>query len=96
MGLDLTDRAVVTRALQAFEEQRRPHTARQSQTAYFLGQPFHHAPTFAAPIGDLIFDRTPFLQKLIGEATPGEIMKQFDQIDAAELDFVSSTGRSRD
>lgn len=92
-GLDLTDLAMVAAALQEFEGPRRPHTARQSQTAYVLGQLFHHAPTFTAPARDLIFNRTPFLQKVIGESTPGEILKQLDHIDDAEKAFKAVTGR---
>lgn len=86
-GLDLTDLSVVSRALQEFEDPRRPHTARQSQTAYFLGQLFHHAPRPLAPVRDLLFDHTPFLQKVIGEATPGEILKQLDEIEETEGRF---------
>lgn len=86
-GVDLTDFAAVRAALQAFEEPRRPHTARQSQTAWFLGQVFHHAPRPLAPLRDAIFDHTPFLQKVIGESTPGEIIKQLAEIDAIESRF---------
>ena len=86
-GLDLTDPATVSRALQEFEDPRRPHTARQSQTAYFLGQLFHHAPRVLAPLRDSIFDHTPFLQKVIGESTPGEILKQLSEIDETEKRF---------
>jgi 2-polyprenyl-6-methoxyphenol hydroxylase-like FAD-dependent oxidoreductase len=86
-GLDLTDLATVSRALQEFEDPRRPHTARQSQTAYFLGQLFHHAPRMLAPLRDSIFDHTPFLQKVIGESTPGEILKQLSEIDETEKRF---------
>ena len=31
---------------------------------------------------DLVFDHTPLLQKMIGEATPGQILSQLDEIDA--------------
>ncbi|MET1059124.1 MAG: FAD-dependent monooxygenase [Nocardioides sp.] len=86
-GLDLTDHAVVSEALLDFETPRRPHTARQSQTAYFLGQLFHHAPRPLAPVRDTFFDHTPFLQKVIGESTPGEILKQLDEIDQTETRF---------
>ena len=86
-GLDLTDHAAVAQALLDFEEPRRPHTARQSQTAYFLGQLFHHAPRPLAPVRDTVFDHTPFLQKVIGESTPGEILKQLDEIEETEIRF---------
>jgi 2-polyprenyl-6-methoxyphenol hydroxylase-like FAD-dependent oxidoreductase len=86
-GIDLTQHATVARALLDFEGPRRPHTARQSQTAYFLGQLFHHFPRPLAPVRDTIFDHTPFLQKVIGESTPGEILKQLDEIDETEGRF---------
>jgi hypothetical protein len=80
---------------EAFEDPRRPRTARQSQTAYFLGQLFHHAPNIAAPARDFFFDHTPFLQKVIGESTPGEILKQLDEIDALEAAFVANLAESQ-
>ncbi len=86
-GLDLTDHATVAQALLDFEAPRRPHTARQSQTAYFLGQLFHHAPRALAPVRDTFFDHTPFLQKVIGESTPGEILTQLDEIEETEHRF---------
>ena len=86
-GLDLSDHAVVSEALQEFEAPRRPHTAFQSQTAYKLGQMFHHAPRPLAPLRDVFFDHTPFLQKVIGEKTPGEIVAQLDEIDRTESRF---------
>jgi 2-polyprenyl-6-methoxyphenol hydroxylase-like FAD-dependent oxidoreductase len=86
-GLDLTDHATVSGALRDFEAPRRPHTARQSQTAYVLGQLFHHAPRALAPLRDAFLDHTPFLQKVIGESTPGEIVKQIEEIDQAEARF---------
>jgi 2-polyprenyl-6-methoxyphenol hydroxylase-like FAD-dependent oxidoreductase len=85
--LDLTDHTAVAQALLAFEGPRRPHTARQSQTAYFLGQVFHHSPRPLAPVRDTVFDHTPFLQKVIGESAPGEILKQLDEIEETEKRF---------
>jgi 2-polyprenyl-6-methoxyphenol hydroxylase-like FAD-dependent oxidoreductase len=86
-GLDLSDHAEVSQALHDFEAPRRPHTAFQSQTAYKLGQLFHHSPALLAPLRDAFFDHTPFLQKVIGESTPGEIVKQLDEIDETEAQF---------
>jgi 2-polyprenyl-6-methoxyphenol hydroxylase-like FAD-dependent oxidoreductase len=91
-GVDLTDHIAVRTALQEFEERRRPHTSRQSQTAYFLGRLFHHAPRVVRPARDAVFDHTPFLQKVIGESTPGEILKQLDEIDTAERRFRTTAG----
>jgi 2-polyprenyl-6-methoxyphenol hydroxylase-like FAD-dependent oxidoreductase len=91
-GLDLSDHGAVSQALLEFETPRRPHTAFQSQTAYKLGQMFHHAPRVLAPLRDAFFDHTPFLQKVIGEKTPGEIVAQLDEIDAAEARFRQTVG----
>ncbi|WP_425826824.1 FAD-dependent oxidoreductase [Streptomyces fractus] len=88
-GVDLTDARAVNRALQSFEAPRKPHTARQSQTAFVLGKVFHHAPALLRPLRDAVLDHTPLLQKVVGEGTPGEILKQLDEIDRAEAAFVS-------
>ena len=83
-GVDVGDSGRVRKALQAFEERRKKHTARVSQMAWMHGLMFHRAPSWLAPVRDLIFDRTPLLQKVIGEATPGQILSQLDEIDAVE------------
>lgn len=93
-GVDVSDHSAVAQALLDFEAPRRPHTARQSQTAYVLGQLFHHSPRILAPVRDTLFDHTPFLQKVIGESTPGEILKQLDEIDTAEARFLQKLCRS--
>lgn len=89
-GIDLSDYQAVRTALEAFEAPRKPHTARQSQQAYVLGQMFHHAPVPLQYVRDLIFDRTPLLQKVVGESSPGEILKQIALIDQAERSFESA------
>ena len=91
-GLDLRDYPAVLAALQAYEDPRKPHTARQSQQAYILGQVFHHAPGPLRAVRDLILDRTPFLQKVVGESSPAEIVNQIAEIDAAECAFHASSG----
>jgi 2-polyprenyl-6-methoxyphenol hydroxylase-like FAD-dependent oxidoreductase len=88
-GVDLKDPVAVGEALEAFEGPRKPHTSRQSQQAYVLGQAFHHAPAALRHVRDLVFDHTPILQKVIGDATPGEILKQIDEIDRAEERFTA-------
>ena len=93
-GIDLSDYAAVRAALDAFEEPRKPHTARQVQQAYILGKVFHYAPGPLRVLRDLIADRTPLLQKVIGETSPGEIIDQIDLIDQAEAHF--STVRRED
>jgi 6-hydroxynicotinate 3-monooxygenase len=78
---DVTNAEFVRGALQAYEDRRKPHTSRVSQQAYFTGKIFHHAPKFLQPIRDFIFDHTPFLQKVVGNETPGHILKQLQEIE---------------
>ncbi len=82
--VDVRDGAAVRRALQAFEDRRKKHTAQVSQMAWMNGIMFHRIPAWLAPVRDLVFDHTPLLQKVIGEATPGQILSQLDEIDAVE------------
>jgi 2-polyprenyl-6-methoxyphenol hydroxylase-like FAD-dependent oxidoreductase len=86
-GVDLSDHAAVRAALDAFEAPRKPHTARQVKQAYILGQVFHRAPKPLQSVRDTILDRTPFLQKVVGESSPGEIVAQIAAIDDAETRF---------
>jgi 2-polyprenyl-6-methoxyphenol hydroxylase-like FAD-dependent oxidoreductase len=82
--VDVRDTAQVRHALQAFEDRRKKHTATVSQMAWMNGIMFHRLPPWLAPVRDLVFDHTPLLQKVIGEATPGQILSQLDEIDAVE------------
>jgi 2-polyprenyl-6-methoxyphenol hydroxylase-like FAD-dependent oxidoreductase len=75
-GVDLSDSAAVAQALQAYEDPRRPHTEFQVKQAYQLGRIFHHTPRLLQPARDLVFDHTPFLQKVAGDTNPKEINKQ--------------------
>ena len=86
-GVDLSDQAAVEAALHAYETPRKPHTKLQSNLAYNLGRVFHRSPAPLRPIRDFVFDHTPMLQKVIGDATPGEILAQIDEIDQAEARF---------
>jgi 2-polyprenyl-6-methoxyphenol hydroxylase-like FAD-dependent oxidoreductase len=88
-GVDLSDYAAVRAALDAFEAPRKPHTARQVQQAYALGKVFHHAPAPLRLLRDLIADRTPLLQKVVGDSSPGEIIAQIGLIDDAEARFAA-------
>ena len=45
---------------------------------------FHHAPRQLQRVRDAVLDRTPFLQKAVGETSPGEIIAQIGAIDEAE------------
>jgi len=80
-GVDLSDPEALSRALQTYEDPRKPHTARQVKQAWMLGQIFHHAPAPLRPIRDFVFDHTPFLQKVAGDSNPREINKQLALIE---------------
>jgi len=60
-----------------------------------LGKVFHHAPAPLRPLRDLILDRTPFLQKVVGESSPGEIIAQIATIDEAEKRFAAIRAASQ-
>jgi 2-polyprenyl-6-methoxyphenol hydroxylase-like FAD-dependent oxidoreductase len=75
-GIDLTDLTAVQRALQSYEDPRKPHTARQVQQAWLLGKVFHHTYAPLRSVRDFLFDRTPLLQKVAGDTNPKEINKQ--------------------
>jgi 2-polyprenyl-6-methoxyphenol hydroxylase-like FAD-dependent oxidoreductase len=75
-GVDLGDLDAVRRALQSYEDLRKPHTAQQVQQAWMLGKVFHHTPGPLRPVRDFVFDHTPFLQKAAGDSNPREINKQ--------------------
>jgi 2-polyprenyl-6-methoxyphenol hydroxylase-like FAD-dependent oxidoreductase len=92
-GVNLSDHAAVRAALDQFEGPRKPHTARQVQQAYVLGKVFHHAPRPLQRVRDAVLDRTPFLQKVVGESSPGEIIAQIAAIDEAEQRFAAVGGR---
>ena len=79
-GVDLADTAAVVAALQAYETPRIPHTTAQVQQAYVLGRVFHHAPAPLRPLRDYVLDHTPFLQKQVGERSPGEIIDQLAEM----------------
>ena len=78
---DIHNDASVHRALQAYEERRKPHTAQVSQQAYYTGKLFHHTPVIFQPLRDFVLDHTPLLQRTVGDAMPGHILKQLDEID---------------
>ena len=82
--VELTRSDEVRRALQAFEDRRKKHTASVSQQAYYTGFMFHRLPAPLRPLRDFIYDHTPLLQKVIGEATPGQILSQLREIDEVE------------
>ncbi|HWH95125.1 MAG TPA: NAD(P)/FAD-dependent oxidoreductase [Baekduia sp.] len=82
--IDVHDLGSVRRALQGFEDRRKPHTRRVSQQAFFTGYAFHRMPRPLRPLRDLVYDHTPMLQKVVGDATPAHILSQLDEIDQVE------------
>jgi 2-polyprenyl-6-methoxyphenol hydroxylase-like FAD-dependent oxidoreductase len=89
-AIDLSDTAAVKAALQRYEDRRKPHTAWVTEQARFNGRIFHHTPRLLQPLRDLFFDHTSFLQKVIGDTTPGHILKQLNEIDDQPLGPVDS------
>jgi 2-polyprenyl-6-methoxyphenol hydroxylase-like FAD-dependent oxidoreductase len=75
-GVDLSDLGAVQAALKSYEDPRKPHTAQQVAMAWMNGKIFHHTPRLLQPVRDLVFDHTPFLQKVAGDSNPREINKQ--------------------
>ena len=80
-AVDVRDSAAIRSALQAYEERRKPHTAYVSELAHRLGRLFHHLPALLRPVRDLVFDRTPFLQRMVGDQMPAQILSQLAEID---------------
>lgn len=79
-GADLADTAAVVARLEDYAGPRIPHTRSQVQQAYWLGKVFHHAPAALRPIRDFLLDRTPLLQKQVGERSPQEIVAQLAEM----------------
>lgn len=79
-AVDLRDLAATRGALQAYEERRKPHTAHVVQEAYMTGKVFHHTPAPLRALRDLVYDYTPLLQKVVGDATPRHICAQLEEI----------------
>jgi 6-hydroxynicotinate 3-monooxygenase len=77
---NIRDDASVQDALQRYEDRRKPHTSRVSQQAYFTGKLFHRTPRLLQPLRDFVFDHTPLLQKIVGDATPAHILLQLEEI----------------
>ncbi|WP_294253799.1 NAD(P)/FAD-dependent oxidoreductase [uncultured Sphingomonas sp.] len=82
-AVDIADTAAVQAALQRYEDRRKPHTAQVTQGAYHTGRMFHHLPAPLRPIRDLVFDHTPFLQKMVGDDMPSHIVAQLAEIEDA-------------
>jgi 6-hydroxynicotinate 3-monooxygenase len=81
--VDLADTVAVRAALERVERRRIPHTVSITQGAYYAGKLFHHCPAVLRPLRDLLFDHTPLLQKIVGDAMPAHILSQLAQIEDA-------------
>jgi 2-polyprenyl-6-methoxyphenol hydroxylase-like FAD-dependent oxidoreductase len=79
-GVDLGSTDEVVTALGRYDEARIAHTTMQVQQAYALGQAFHHIPRILRPLRDFVLDRTPMLQKQVGERSPQEIVEQLREM----------------
>ena len=79
-------------ALQAYEDRRKPHTKQVTEQAYWTGLMFHRLPRPLRPLRDLVYDRTPLLQKIIGDDTPKHILSQLAEIDDAEARRPAARG----
>ena len=93
-AVDISDADAVRAALQAYEDRRKPHTAAMSELAYRNGVMFHRLPRPLQPLRDLIFDHTPFLQKVIGDQMPSDIVAQLAEIEDPEPETGPSTRTS--
>ena len=79
-GLDLKDTEAVNMALVGYESKRIKHTSEQVQSAYYLGQMFHHMPSLLRPLRDLVLDKTWLLQSQVGDRNPREIVAQLTEM----------------
>lgn len=84
-GVDLLDTQAVVATLKHYDELRIPHTTDQVQMAFMLGQQFHHTPPEKRAERDHVLDNTPFLQEMIGDRSPAEIVGQLDAMGADTL-----------
>lgn len=78
--VDLGNTAAISTALAHYDAVRIPHTTAQVESAYRLGQIFHHTPAVLRPVRDVLLDCTPFLQKQVGERNPREIVAQLEEM----------------
>uniref|UniRef100_L7JNV0 Zeaxanthin epoxidase n=1 Tax=Pyricularia oryzae (strain P131) TaxID=1143193 RepID=L7JNV0_PYRO1 len=92
-GTALDDTAAVAGALRQYDACRIPHTSEQVNLAYFLGRMFHQVPWPLTVARDLVLDWTGLLQREVGERSPGEIVKQLDEMgEGLESDGLESDG----
>jgi 2-polyprenyl-6-methoxyphenol hydroxylase-like FAD-dependent oxidoreductase len=83
--VDLASTPAVAAALAEYDRVRIPHTTAQVQQALVLGRAFHHIPKALRPVRDFVLDKTPMLQKQVGERSPQEIVDQLREMGAETL-----------
>lgn len=81
-SVDLNAAKDVVTALQRYDQRRISHTTMQVQQACILDKFFHHAPAPLRPIRDFVLDHTKWLQKQVGERSPGETVAQLEETGA--------------
>ncbi|KAI6317763.1 hypothetical protein MCOR29_006217 [Pyricularia oryzae] len=92
-GTALDDTEAVAGALRQYDACRIPHTSEQVNLAYFLGRMFHQVPWPLTVARDLVLDWTGLLQREVGERSPGEIVKQLDEMgEGLESEGLESDG----
>lgn len=79
-GVELQNTTAVESALDQYDAKRIPHTSEQVQLAYYLGILFHYTPWYLQWLRDLILDRTPLLQWVVGDRNPAQIIAQLDEM----------------
>lgn len=75
-GVDLADTAAVAEVLRMYDLKRIGHTTSQVEQAYGAGQLFHHTPPEGRAERDRMLDETSFLQDMVGDGSPREIVAQ--------------------
>lgn len=81
-SVDLNGAKDVVTALQRYDQRRICHTTMQVQQACILGKVFHHVPAPLCPIRDFVLGHTKWLQKRVGERSPGETVAQLEETGA--------------
>jgi NADPH-dependent 2,4-dienoyl-CoA reductase/sulfur reductase-like enzyme len=67
--------------------------AKVTQQAYVTRLLFHRLPRPIRPLRDLLCDHTPILQKVVGEATPGQILTRLGELEEVEQRRVTAPSR---
>ncbi|KAG9250804.1 uncharacterized protein F5Z01DRAFT_628733 [Emericellopsis atlantica] len=79
-NVNLADTNAVRAALERYEGYQLEHTTQMVQSAYYVGQLFHHVPFPLNYIRNFILDWTNMLQRQVGDKNPGEITEQLQRM----------------